>query len=86
MFDLLIERIVPVETGGDGMMLTLPELFSQLGRDAIDGFPGLAAIKRKRGTNSWLSSERLRCTSWTPAMNRRKIPMRLAEPAGGPLA
>ena len=43
MFDLLIERIVPVETGGDGMMLTLPELFSQLGRDTIDGFPGLAA-------------------------------------------
>lgn len=43
MFDLLIERIVPVETDGDGMMLTLPELFSQLGRDAIDGFPGLAA-------------------------------------------
>ena len=43
MFDLLIERIVPVETGGDGMLLTLPELFSQLGRDTIDGFPGLAA-------------------------------------------
>lgn len=43
MFDLLIERIVPVQTGGDGMMLTLPGLFSQLGRDAIDGFPGLAA-------------------------------------------
>ena len=43
MLDLLIDRIVPVETGGDREVLTLPGLFSRLGRDAIDGFPGLAA-------------------------------------------
>ncbi len=43
MFDLLIDRIVPVETGGGRTALTLPGLFSRLGRDAVDNFPGLAA-------------------------------------------
>ena len=43
MFDLLIDRIVPVESGSDRVALALPELFGWLGRDAVDGFPGLAA-------------------------------------------
>ena len=46
MFDLLIDRIVPFETGGDRTVLTLPGLFSRLSRpsqDAVDNFPGLAA-------------------------------------------
>ena len=43
MFDLLNDRIVSVESGGEQPSLTLPELFSQFGRDAVDGFPGLAA-------------------------------------------
>lgn len=43
MFDLLIDRIVPVETGGDRAALTLPGLFSRLVRDTIDGISGLAA-------------------------------------------
>ena len=43
MFDLLNDRIVSVESGGEQLSLTLPELFSQFGRDAVDGFPGLAA-------------------------------------------
>lgn len=43
MFDLLIDRILPVEAGGDRAALTLPELFSRLGVDAVDSFPGLAA-------------------------------------------
>ena len=43
MFDLLTDQMVPVETGGDRAALTLPELFGQLGRDAVDSFPGLAA-------------------------------------------
>ena len=43
MFDLLIDRIVPVETDGDRVELTLPGLFGWLGRDAVDSFPGLAA-------------------------------------------
>ena len=43
MFDLLNDRIVSVESGGEQSSLTLPELFSQFGRDAVDGFPGLAA-------------------------------------------
>ena len=49
MFDLLIDRIVPVESGGARTALTLPELFCQLGRDAVDGFPGLAAHQ----TQAW---------------------------------
>ena len=43
MFDLLIDRIVPVETSGNRVALTLPVLFSRLGRDTVDSFPGLAA-------------------------------------------
>ena len=43
MFDLLTDRIVPVETDGEVAVLTLPALFSLFGRDTIDGFPGLAA-------------------------------------------
>ena len=43
MFDLLTDRILPVETGGDRTVLALPELFSRLGRDTVDSFPGLAA-------------------------------------------
>lgn len=43
MFDLLIDRILRVESGSDRAVIALPELFSRLGRDAIDSFPGLAA-------------------------------------------
>ncbi len=43
MFDLLSDRIVPVDSAGERVSVTLPRLFSQLGRDAVDGFPGLAA-------------------------------------------
>lgn len=43
MFDLLIDRIVPIETGGDRAVLALPELFSRLRHDTVHSFPGLAA-------------------------------------------
>ena len=43
MFDLLIDRIVAVESNGEQSSVSLPEVFGQLGRDAVDGFPALAA-------------------------------------------
>ena len=45
MFNLLTDSLVPVARSGrpEAEMLTLPELFSRLVGDAVEGFPGLAA-------------------------------------------
>ena len=47
MFNLLIHSLVPVTSDGTRTVLTLPELFSRLAGDSVDGFPGLAAHQRQ---------------------------------------
>ena len=47
MFNLLIDSLVPVTSHGTRTVLTLPELFSRLGANSVDDFPGLAAHQRQ---------------------------------------
>ena len=66
MFDLLNDRIAPIESGGEQLSLTLPELFSQFGRDGVDSFPGLAAHQAQAWYQIPGSARGNRATPWRP--------------------